>query len=419
MEPFTADGTILWTTLFEQSRDGIVVLRQDGSVYRANRRFADMLGYTLEEMGTLHVWDWDCQFNRDELLDLLRTVGESGAQFETWQRRKDGTLIDVELSNNGAFYRGQKLAFCIVRDITARKNTEERLRQSEERLQSIASQIPGALFQYRMAADDTRSLPYFSEGIVELGGLTQEELSGTDAEPAMSHILPEDAAVVEARIQESAKTLSPLQTEFRIRHGDESIRWIEGRSTPQKEADGAILWTGILLDVTQRKKAEAQLQALARTDALTGITNRYELQRLLDHEIERVARYNSLLSLIMYDLDHFKQINDRFGHATGDDVLRTVAGLVNDNIRNVDSHGRWGGEEFMVILPQTGLDAASDVAEKLRKAIADHRFNDIGTATASFGVAELAHKESARTLAQRVDEALYRAKGQGRNRVEV
>lgn len=122
---------------------------------------------------------------------------------------------------------------------------------------------------------------------------------------------------------------------------------------------------------------------LAITDGLTGINNRQEFSRLLNNEIERAVRYDTPLTLIMYDLDHFKLVNDRFGHNTGDDVLRTVVRLTNDNIRSTDFHGRWGGEEFMVLLPQTTLEAALDVAEKLRLAVAGHQFNQVGTVTAS------------------------------------
>lgn len=344
----TISETVLWDAFFEQSGDGMVVLRQDGSVYRANQRYADMLGYTAEEMKSLYVWDWDIQFTKEILLEMLHTVNNSDAHFDSRQRRKDGTVIDVELSNNGALYRGENLIFCIIRDVTARKATETRLRQSEERLQRIASQVPGALYQYRMAPDGTRSFPYFSEGIVALGGLAWEELTGseaaahTDADPIMAHVLPEDEAIIEANTQASASTLSHALTQFRIRHGDGSIRWIESRALPQREEDGSILWTGILLDITQRVEAEEKILSMAITDGLTGLTNRQEFNRLLEHETERASRYGTPLALIMYDLDHFKGVNDRFGHDTGDDVLRTVAALTNAQLRSTDLHGRWG-----------------------------------------------------------------------------
>lgn len=412
------DESILWSALFDQSGDAMVVLRLDGGVYRANRRYADMLGYTLDEMKTLFVWDWDTHFSKEVLLEMLKTVDNSGAHFVSTQRRKDGTTIDVELSSNGALYRDERLIFCIIRDTTARNATAKRLQQSEERLQRIASQVPGALYQYRMASDGKRSFPYFSEGIVELGGLTWAEPNENDIDPVMSHIHPEGAALIEATIQRSARDLSHAHIEFRIHHGDGSIRWIESRSTPQREEDGSIVWTGILLDITKRVEAEEKIRSLAKTDGLTGINNRQEFNRLLDQEIERANRYGTPMALIMYDLDHFKRVNDHFGHDTGDDVLRKVTELTSQHIRGTDLHGRWGGEEFMVILPQSGLEAAREVAEKLRKAIASYCFDQVGTVSASYGVVELNPQENAKVLAQRVDEAMYRAKERGRNRVE-
>ena len=107
--------------LIEESEDGIVVLDQNGKVYEANKRYADMLGYSMEEVQQLHVWDWDTQFVKEELLEMLRTVDDAGDHFETRHRRKDGPFIDVEISTNGAIYRGQKLIFCVCRDITDRK----------------------------------------------------------------------------------------------------------------------------------------------------------------------------------------------------------------------------------------------------------------------------------------------------------
>ncbi|MBC54264.1 MAG: hypothetical protein CMQ34_10580 [Gammaproteobacteria bacterium] len=414
----TTDESVLWDALFEHSGDAMVALRQDGSVYRANRRYAVMLGYTPEQMQSLFVWDWDIQFSKEVLLEMLRTVNDSDAHFDSRQRCRDGSVIDVELSNNGARYRGEALIFCIIRDVTARKATETRLRQSEERLQRIASQVPGALYQYRMAPDGTRSFPFFSEGVWALGGLARGALSGTNADPFMARVLPEDEAIIEANTQASASNLSHAHTEFRIRHGDGSIRWIESRAAPQQEEDGGILWTGILLDITQRVEAEEKIRSMAITDGLTGLSNRQEFNRLLDHEVERATRYHTPLAMIMYDLDHFKAVNDSFGHDAGDEVLRMVAALTNKQLRNTDLHGRWGGEEFMVILPQSGLAAARDVAEKLRTTIANHDFNRVGRVTASYGVADLAPSENAKSLAQRVDEALYRAKDRGRNRVE-
>jgi len=125
---------ITWLTiLFQQSRDAIVILNQNGKVYEANRKFADMLGYSLEEVNALHVWDWDAVYSKNHLLEMIRSVDRSGDHFETKHRRKDGNIIDVEISTNGASYKGSKLILCISRDISEQKHTEEEhLREIKE-----------------------------------------------------------------------------------------------------------------------------------------------------------------------------------------------------------------------------------------------------------------------------------------------
>jgi len=120
--------------LMEQSRDGIVVLDQDGKVYESNQRFAEMLEFSPEEVSQLHVWDWEFQFTREQVCDMLRNVDGAGDHFETQHRRKDGTIYDVEISTNGAVFAGQKLIFCVCRDITERKRMEEREKQLLQQL---------------------------------------------------------------------------------------------------------------------------------------------------------------------------------------------------------------------------------------------------------------------------------------------
>jgi len=132
------EETALWRLLLEQSQDGIVILDDEGGVFEANRRYAEMLGYSLEEIYSLHVWDWDGQFSREQLREMLKTVDESGARFETRHKRADGKIIDVELSNNGLVYKGRKLILCLCRDVTERKKMEEALRESEKRYRELS-----------------------------------------------------------------------------------------------------------------------------------------------------------------------------------------------------------------------------------------------------------------------------------------
>lgn len=158
-----------------------------------------------------------------------------------------------------------------------------------------------------------------------------------------------------------------------------------------------------------------ELEQLSITDQLTGIFNRLKLNQLLNSEIERSKRYNTPLSLLLLDVDHFKGINDNHGHPAGDSVLAEIAELLKQHSRSSDNVGRWGGEEFVVICTETHLDGAAQLAESLRAIIASHMFTINRQITASIGTTSLHLDDTLETLMERVDRALYQAKENGRN----
>jgi two-component system, sensor histidine kinase LadS len=166
-----------------------------------------------------------------------------------------------------------------------------------------------------------------------------------------------------------------------------------------------------------------ELERLSITDQLTGVFNRLKLTTLLEDELERNKRYQNGLTLLMIDADHFKAINDTYGHPAGDRVLADIAARLRAHSRHNDAAGRWGGEEFLVICPGTALEGAIKLAETLRDTVAQHAFN-IGhdtyiNATISIGVAQLQERDTLTSLLERVDAALYQAKAKGRNRVAI
>ncbi len=173
----------------------------------------------------------------------------------------------------------------------------------------------------------------------------------------------------------------------------------------------------------QLAEENTYLQEAAITDHLTGLYNHNYFYLRLDEDYMRASRYRTPLSLIMMDIDHFKSINDTYGHRAGDIVLRGLANLVKKAVRKSDVLARYGGEEFAMILPSTDLAGAVDEAERLRKMVEDYRFRDFPSikVTMSLGVAAYPHKAIASSgeLVSRADAALYRAKHGGRNRVEV
>jgi len=178
-------------------------------------------------------------------------------------------------------------------------------------------------------------------------------------------------------------------------------------------------WTRLQQAMADKEK----LERLATFDSLTGLYNRRAILGKLRELINLANRYKEDFSLIMLDIDHFKKVNDRYGHLTGDDVLEKVAALIRGNIRNTDVAGRYGGEEFIIILPQTTLSSAWVVAERLRSIIEQAEMKDpagnVFAITVSQGLAGWERGEDAHSLISRSDEALYKAKEKGRNHVQI
>lgn len=192
-----------------------------------------------------------------------------------------------------------------------------------------------------------------------------------------------------------------------------------------KMLDVSDKFSGILIildDITQRKKMEIELSHLATTDALTGANNRHRFLERAEEEFVRSSRFNRPLSLLMLDIDFFKSINDTFGHAAGDDVLRVLSTTCRKMFRQIDIFGRVGGEEFAVILPETTVDVAASVAERLRQRLAQLRvegYNGGITFTVSIGVVEREDGQNISDVMYYADKALYQAKNAGRNKVVV
>jgi diguanylate cyclase (GGDEF)-like protein len=172
------------------------------------------------------------------------------------------------------------------------------------------------------------------------------------------------------------------------------------------------------LNYTQElEKSNDELTVSSSTDYLTNLYNRKEIDTLLEKAINLNKRYKDNFSIILLDIDNFKETNDKYGHLVGDQVLISFANILVGFTREVDLIGRWGGEEFIIICPNTKKDEALILAEKLRATIEKYKFNDIGHKTASFGVVSYEEDESLNELLLRVDKALYSSKSKGRNKV--
>ena len=214
---------------------------------------------------------------------------------------------------------------------------------------------------------------------------------------------------------------------------DADDRWYQLQEKAICWPDGRIAKYSIAVDIselkeTQNRLVEAhaeltlktrELEILSATDRLTRVYNRLKLDEFLKSEYDRYKRHGKQLSLILLDIDLFKTVNDTHGHQVGDEILCEVAGMLQSRVRKTDILGRWGGEEFMIICPETGLEGATLLAEQLRCTLATHDFPIVHSTTASFGVTELGPDDTITTIMSRVDAAMYKAKEGGRNRVEA
>jgi diguanylate cyclase (GGDEF)-like protein/PAS domain S-box-containing protein len=178
---------------------------------------------------------------------------------------------------------------------------------------------------------------------------------------------------------------------------------------------GKKVCVAFVIDQTDCMALEEELWLLAVTDTLTNVYNRRYFTQKLEEEMERVRRSGSSFSLIMLDIDHFKNVNDLFGHNAGDLVLKSMAEMIANRIRKIDTMARWGGEEFVLLLPETEENAAVILAETLRKQLCQMEIPVVGKITASFGVASYSFGDTVDTLVNRADKRMYEAKSAGRN----
>ncbi|SDM64253.1 diguanylate cyclase (GGDEF) domain-containing protein [Franzmannia pantelleriensis] len=289
-------------------------------------------------------------------------------------------------------------------------------KESLEQLKLMTERIPGMIFQLFRSASGQLRFPYLA-GNATLVREGERRLLADDGSYAFERIDAEDFPRLMAAIERSAKSLTPLAMQFQLHQPCGEVRWISVRAQPEWRCGGT-LWHGLMMDVSEQVAHEAHLRELSDTDELTGLANRRKLMCRLDEEISSARRHGSPLSLMLLDLDHFKGINDTWGHLQGDQVLEDLARLCQQQLREEDISARLGGEEFAMLLPVTPLSHCLPLAERLRKAIAAYDFGiGQGKVTASIGIAEYRLGEPRDAFIERADRGLYAAKHQGRNRV--
>lgn len=311
----------------------------------------------------------------------------------------------------------------VTTDISCTVALSEKLRANAELLTHLTDEVPGLVYQYHLSPDGVGSFTYASAGIATIFGLSPEQAT-CDAGAVESMIHPEDIDTFRGSLAVSAETLDRWYLEFRVILPGIGERWREAHAKPRRLPDGGTVWHGFVSDISAHKQLEQQLHDAAATDFLTGMPNRRHIMLRMEQELARIQREPTALSaVLMFDLDLFKEINDRHGHAMGDEVLKHFSTILQHELRKVDCVGRIGGEEFAIVLSGADIDDAERFAQRVRDRLAESPMRDgelCIPVTVSIGIsAMLPEDRSIAASLSRADTALYRAKQEGRNRVMI
>lgn len=400
--------------IVEHSPDGIFVFNDEGGFLEVNPAAVNMTGYSRPELLSKTIFDLAPEQFRNDAREHLRTL-KTGEQtrLELPVVTKSGErrfwqIEASELSDNQIF--------SVAKDVTEKRKIEARRRETEKQFRLMAEQSEAVIWLTEPKFEELLFINSRYETV--FGGDRKRVLE--DPMNVLDDIHPDDHDDVKRAIQDLING-EQVEMEYRINPATGFSRWAHAWGSPVRD-DGEIRYLmGSVRDITDQKQRETELREIARTDELTGLPNRKALFERLTEEVQRVRRYGSDLSLAILDIDNFKTINDQYGHQVGDDVLRRTSTLLEDSTREADFPGRYGGEEFAVIFPETGRKEAAAVTERIRKHLDESSFtiddHEIDPCWSGGITSWTGSDETLEDLVGRADTALYEAKSSGRNRI--
>lgn len=266
-------------------------------------------------------------------------------------------------------------------------------------------------------ADKNGIITYVSSALEAISGYSQEELIGSSYRIFKNDNMNQKIYKTLWRTILAKKT---FHGKLLNRAKDGREYWVQETITPEIDTSGNIIsFNAYMVDITDKinlENAHKKLQELSIHDSLTQVYNRLKLDTILQTHYESYKRYKKVFSVIILDIDYFKEVNDKYGHLVGDEVLKQMAQLIKANLRGSDYFGRWGGEEFLIISEFTIKSDAYVLAEKIRKVVSNFEFDKVGYKTVSIGLSQITEVLSINDLLQEADDALYKAKNSGRNR---
>lgn len=402
----------------EQSFNAVLITDADVAgggpfIVYVNPEFCSMTGYAAQDLigrspRILQGADTD-----PDVIARLRHCVRENLFFEgtTVNYRADGSAYDVEWKISPV----RDETGTVSHFVSVQQNISRRIRAEQE--QHLLAQALNVALDPILITDRRAVIVFANEAFQNLTGYSSSEILGQT--PAIMHSGKHDATFY-ALFNESLCSGKPFRTVFINKRKDGSFFYSEQSIAPLRNAEDEVThFVSISQDVTKRMGREQQLLEIANNDPLTGLYNRRAAEQALEQHINKARGSGKPFSLIICDIDHFKSINDRYGHPAGDRVLKSVSAILLQSIRVGDIAARWGGEEFLILVTDSSLQQSMGLAERIRNCLEGLLLEETVTVTMSLGVAELAEGETGACLIQRADNALYKAKRSGRNRVEL
>lgn len=386
-----------------------------------NPAFQDMLGYASDELKNMFFWEILSEEYKEEAKRAIKE-GLADINYKYYVKfkviKKSGEALWAYIYSGSVKYKGEIVRVASFIDITEMVNLRNYIEQERDLFRVLIENIHSGIALY-----NKDKFLYVNSVLLNLFGLTKEEFI--------------NKSVLDFFDIDENQIYAPKVSLFKVHHANEfSSKFIykyTDKNATMHYLDlfrTAVFYSGdeiglaIFTDVTDQIFEEQNIlveknlyKELSEIDALTEIYNRRVMDAKLTELFNLAKRYNRPLSLIMFDIDRFKDVNDTLGHTSGDLILKELVAAAKEDLRNTDFFARYGGEEFMIIAPETSLETAFGLAERLRLKVQSHDFKIGRNITISIGVASLTAEDSEQSILSRVDSALYKAKKNGRNLV--
>ena len=406
--------------LFDQVADAIYILDPETSaIIGANEAGCRDLGMSREEVleetvvslqkDVIGIAQWR------EIADAIRATDVY--VFVGRHRRKDGSEFPVEVHTNAIVHAGREYFVSVTRDLSRRQASAQELEGRDHIRNFALHESSDGLWDWNVITGEV----YFSPQWERMLGFGPNEVEpAVDTWVNLVHPEDIDGVMRDLGAHLDGQTVR-YQREYRLKNRNDDFLWVHDRGKVVERDDHGwpLRVVGMVHDITDRKQLEQRLRDIAHRDELTGLPNRRAGYDFFERHHSLAQRKGHPLSICLFDVDYFKRINDNHGHLAGDRVLVELADLLTEGLRKSDVVCRWGGEEFLLLLPHTDREAAVKLADRLRRKVEATVGRALGIGvTMSGGVGAFpADASSIEDLVSKADDALYRAKASGRNRV--